>query len=164
MAEAVCSSNCWRTRSRVFRSVIASACGRISAILRLAILRMSLLPNRLPTSMPAVLVSVAAWASAGSELTRRSSMMIRLRAPTVVVPRVRTVTGPCVPAVVEWLVASSLRSTTARSDDGTKSSSTSPLVWPLPRTRVPSTTSFTGDSWSTTRLTAEPSRFSSTSR
>ena len=69
--------------------------------------------------------------------------MIRLRAFSRVMPLVHTVTGPFVPAVVEWFVALNVMSTIARSFEGTTSRSTSPLVWPIPRMRVPSTVSLT---------------------
>ena len=51
--------------------------------------------------MPAVRVAVEALTCAGCELTAWSLIVIRLRAPIVVVPSVCTVTGPLVPRVSE---------------------------------------------------------------
>ena len=113
--------------------------------------------------MPVTVESVEAEACTGDAATVSASRKMRRLASRLVTPRLRTVTGPCVPWVWETLVASNTRSNTALSEEGTKSSRTLPLVRPVPRICVPRTTSLTGPVWSTGRLTAPDSNSSPTS-
>ena len=164
MAGSVSWVNWPRSLPRALRSASASAFGFDSAILRLAIRRMMRFPIGALMPRPVTVVDVSAETSTGAEVTSFSSRKMRRRASSDVMPRVWTVTGPWVPRVWETLVAARRMSKIARSCPGTKSRRTFPVVRPLPRTRVPRTTSSTGCTWSTGRSTAGARSDSATSR